>query len=284
VNPTARRARDAAAAARLKLDHTLAGHVLVRLLELRVVDRALALSSKLFIAILPVAILASALVSGQAFGDELVERFGLTGAGAHAARVLFAAPSQVQAGLGFLGVLILASSVLSFARALEAVYLDCWRLPPSTPAAFTRRLTWLAGFCLYIAVLSPLRTLITDPLAQRLVAAAGAGALFLWTPYVLLARRVTWRRLLPTAAITAAAMLILGVGAAIALPRMLTHNTERYGLIGFTFSIVTFLFVVAAVVIAAAVLGSVIDERSRRPRRDGTESSVRHGAVPAARP
>jgi membrane protein len=284
VTTTARRARDAAAAARLKLQDTLAGHFVVRLLELRVVDRALALSSKLFIAILPVAILSSALVSGQAFGDELVERFGLTGAGAHAARVLFAAPSQVQAGLGFLGVLILASSVLSFARALEAVYVDCWRLPPSAPAAFKRRLSWLAGFCLYVVVLSPLRTVVADPLPQRLVAAAGAGALFLWTPYVLLGRRVAWRRLVPTAAITGAAMLIMGVGAAIALPRMLTHNTERYGLIGFAFSMVSFLFVAAAVVIAAAVLGSVVDERSRRAGRDGRESSVRHEAVPAGRP
>jgi membrane protein len=244
-----------------RLESTIAGQFALRLIELRVVDRALALSSKLFVAILPLAILSSSLLTGQAFGDELVERFGLTGAGAHAARVLFAAPSQVKSSLGVLGGLILISSVLSFARSLEAVYLDCWRLAPSPPGAFKRRLAWLGGLCVYTVVLSPLRSLITDPLGQRLVAAAGAAALFLWTPYVLLGRRVPWRRLAPTGAITGASILIMGVGSALALPRMLTNNTEQYGLIGFAFTIVSYLFVAAAVVIAAAALGSLLDER-----------------------
>ena len=100
-----------------RFGHTLAGEFLVRLLELRIVDRALALSSKLFIAILPVSILSTSLVSDQGFGDELVARIGLKGAGADAARTLFASPNEVQAGFGFLGLLILASSVLSFSRA-----------------------------------------------------------------------------------------------------------------------------------------------------------------------
>ena len=87
-------------------------------------------------------------------------------------------------------MLILASSVLSFARALEAVYLDCWRLPPSPRQAVRRRITWLGGFALYTIALSPLRGVLDDPLAERIVAVVGAGALFLWTPYVLLGRRV----------------------------------------------------------------------------------------------
>jgi membrane protein len=265
----------------LRFGHTLAGRFLVRLVELQVVDRALALSSKLFIAILPVTILSTSLVSGQAFGDELVLRFGLTGPGADAARMLFASPSQVQAGLGFLGVLILASSVLSFARALEGVYLDCWRLPPAPSQAFRRRLTWLGGFALYALVLSPMRNLIADPLAQRLVAAAAAAALFLWTPYVLLGRRVTWRRLVPTSVLTGGAILVAGVVSAIVLPEILTHNTVRYGLIGFAFGIVSWLFAMAAVIIAAAALGSLIDERARTPDSAGPEPSVRPQAVAA---
>jgi membrane protein len=268
---TARGARAAAAELIPRLEHTLAGRYALRLVELRVVDRALALSSKLFVAILPVAILSSSFLTDEGFGDELVLRFGLTGAGADAARQLFASPSQVQSGLGLLGLVILISSVLSFARALEAVYLDCWRLPTAVAGAFKRRLAWVASLCVYIALLSPLRSLLADSLAQRLVAAAGAALLFLWTPYVLLGRRVTWQRLLPTGAITGGATLVLTVGAAIALPRMLTTSTLRYGLIGFAFTIVSYLFVMSAVIIAAAALGSLLDER-RTP--------VPYGAVP----
>jgi membrane protein len=273
---TARFSKPAGAATSvwLRLRETLAGRFALRLVELQVVDRALALSSKLFIAILPVTILSTSLVSGQAFGDELVARFGLTGAGAHAARTLFASPSQVQAGFGFLGLLILASSVLSFARALEGVYLDCWRLPPSSGQAFRRRLAWLAGFGIYVIALSPLRSLLTDPLAQRLVAAAGAGALFLWTPYVLLGGRVPWRRLLPTAAITGGSILVGGVVSAIVMPQLLTHDTVRYGLIGFAFGIVTWLFVLASVLIAAAALGSLIDEHTHEGDLDRAATAV----------
>jgi membrane protein len=92
----------------------------------------------------------------------------------------------------------------------------------------------------------------------------GTGALFLWTPYVLLGRRLAWRRLVPTAALTAGAVLVFGIGAAIALPGILTHNTERYGLIGFAFSMVSCLFALAGIVIAAAALGSLIDEERQR--------------------
>ncbi len=255
---------DTVAAARSRLETTFLGRYLELLLDLRIVDRSLALASKLFIAILPLSILSSSLVSNESFGDEVVDRFGLEGTAAHAARLLFASPSQVQSGIGLLGVIILVSSVLSFARALEAVYLDCWQLPPSPLGAIKRRLTWLAGFAAYGIVLSPLRDVIDRPLAARIVAAVLAAALFLWTPYVLLGRRVPWQRLAPTGAITGAAMLVFGLGSAITLPRQMAHNTDRYGLIGFTFSLVSWLFVAAAVVVAAAALGALIDRQRRR--------------------
>jgi membrane protein len=278
VTFTARGIRAAAAELVPRLEHTLAGSYLVRLVELRVVDRALALSSKLFVAILPLAILSSSVLSSQGFGDELVNRFGLTGAGADAAHQLFASPSQVQSSIGLLGLVILVSSVLSFARALEAVYLDCWRLPALGAGAIKRRLLWLAGLCVYITLLAPLRSLLSDTSAHRLVAATGAAVLFLWTPYVLLGGRVTWRRLLPTSAITGASSLALNLGAAITLPGMLTTSTLRYGLIGFAFSIVTYLFVMSAVLIAAAALGSLLDER--RVAHD--DATVAHAAAEAA--
>src|SRR3954449_12104470 len=100
MTPSVRRAREAADGLARRLERTLAGRFVLRLVELRVVDRALALSSKLFVAILPLAILSSSLLSKRSFGEELVVRFGLSGAGANAARTLFASPSQVQSSLG----------------------------------------------------------------------------------------------------------------------------------------------------------------------------------------
>jgi membrane protein len=251
-----------------RFEGTLAGRFVEALVEMRVVDRSLALASKLFIAILPMSILSTAIISGRAFSDQLVDRFGLTGRGAQAARELFAAPSEVQAGVGFLGILILTSSIVSFARALERVYLDCWQLAPLTRSAVRWRLIWLTGFFAVLAALSLLHDAFdgtpAEPVTWALAAVTGS-VFFLWTPYVLLGRRVSHRRLLPTALATGAAMLLLGVGSTLIMPALTSRNTGRYGLIGFTFSLVSWLFTAAVLIISAAILGALLDRRPARP-------------------
>jgi hypothetical protein len=250
-----------AARAWRRFERSLGGRFLEAFVEMRAIDRALALASKLFIAILPLSILITTLLSGQDFGDQLVDRFGLTGSGAQAARSLFATPAQVQAGIGLFGLVILVSSILSFARALERVYLDCWELPALTAGAVRNRMTWLAGCILTVAILST---------GNEAAEAAGAGAVgwllafviggafFLWTAYVLLGRRVPTRSLLATGAVTATAMLVLAVGSDLVMPGLVTHNTVRYGLIGFAFSLVSWLFAGAVLVVASAILGALL--------------------------
>jgi membrane protein len=259
---TAQQARTAAEAMWRRMEETRPGRYAVALIEMRVVDRSLALASKLFVAILPLSILSTALVAGKGFGDQIVYRFHLTGTGAQAARALFAAPSQVQSAAGLLGLLILVSSVLSFARALERVYLDCWGLAP-VRAAVRGRLVWLAGFCVYMAITAPLHTALDGvdaPGLTGIISAVVGGILFLWTPYILLGRRVSWRRLVPTAAISGASVLAFGIGSIIFMPGIVTHDAQRYGYIGVAFAIVTWLFCFAAVIIAAAVLGALVDQ------------------------
>jgi membrane protein len=255
------RAAATAASAWRGLQGTLGGRFVEAFFEMRAIDRALALASKLFIAILPLSILVTAVVSGQAFGDELVSRFGLTGGGASAARTLFAAPAQVQAAVGLLGLVILTSSILSFASALQRVYLDCWRLDPAAGAARSR-LLWLAGLLVWVTVASTVHEGAEGSsvaVLSWLIAVVAGGAFFLWTPFVLLGRRVRVRRLLPTALATGVALGVLAVGSDVVMPELVTQNTARYGLIGLTFSLVTWLFSGAVLVVSAAILGALLE-------------------------
>jgi membrane protein len=259
---TAQELRTAVEATRRRLEQTRPGRYANALIDIRVVDRALALASKLFVAILPLSILSTALVSKKSFGDQLVIRFRLTGHGADAARALFASPAVIQSAIGALGLLILISSVLSFARALERVYLDCWGLPPER-SALRGRLTWLAGFCLYLALITPVHSLLValgQPGLTGVISAVLLGLLFLWTPYVLLGRRVTWRRLVPTAAVSGGAALVFSLGSLIFMPGIVTHDAERYGYIGVAFALVTWMFCAGAMIIAAAVLGALLEQ------------------------
>src|SRR4029078_4658636 len=120
--------------------------------------RGLALSSKLFIALIPTTILTSSVFGADtSFGDVLVERFSLTGDGASAVRQLFASPDQVRGGISALGILIMAYAVLSMAQALQRIYEDAWGLTRIRARGMFRALIWMFSFALYLSASSALR-------------------------------------------------------------------------------------------------------------------------------
>ena len=118
--------------------------VLELLSELRAFDRALALASKMFIALIPMALLASTVFPGDsAFADGIVARFGLTGEGADAVRTLFASPEQVRGGITALSILVLAYSVISMAGGLQRLYEEAWHLPGMRLGGLVRAMAWM---------------------------------------------------------------------------------------------------------------------------------------------
>jgi hypothetical protein len=50
----------------------------------------------------------------------------------------------------------------------------------------------------------------------------------------------------------------------VVMPGLVTHNTVRYGLIGFAFSLVSWLFAGAVLLVAATILGALL-ARTRAP-------------------
>ena len=250
---------------RARAEASFAGEAVRELIRLEVVERSLALASKLFVAVIPLSIIISAVVPGtDNFGDSLVNRLGLTGAGAEATRNLFATQGEIRGAVSALGVVILLYSVFSFAKGLQRVYLDIWRLPSQQVEAVVRRATWVLTFVLFTAMLRPLQDFTERrdfPVAGHTVAFVSGAVLWVWTPYVLLGRRLPWRRLLPTGLLTAGSVGLYSLASAIYLPTTFTTNAERYGLIGVAFGLVTWLFGYAAVVIGAATVAGVRDRR-----------------------
>jgi membrane protein len=168
-----------------------------------------------------------------------------------------------------IGLAILLYSVLSFTRALQRIYLQVWRLRPQLPDALLRQATWIVGFILYTVVLAPVRDFEHKHDIATLYApsAIALGAAFwLWTPHILLGKRIPWRRLVPTSLLTTVGVTLYSVGTALFLPAIFTRNAERYGLIGIAFGLVTWLVAYAAVVVVSAVVGGTWDQYRQRAK------------------
>jgi len=237
--------------------------------RMRPIDRALALASKLFVAIIPLSIILSGLVqSTDSFGNAFAGGFGLTGASARATETLFATGRGVQGVVGILGVTIVLYSMLGYARGLQRLYLDAWELAPLGVKGWWQRALWTGGYTLYLAVATRLHTLerhsgTTGVYVIALLALDFAIAL--WGPWTLVGNRISWRRLLPTAALTATGDAAFKGLSVVFAPAVFTEASHRYGVIGIAFSIVTWLFLDALVIVLAAIVTIAHDRRRHGP-------------------
>ena len=72
------------------------------------------------------------------------------------------------------------------------------------------------------------RDRIDDGVLAFAVSLASATGLWLATPYLLLERRIQWRRLIPTGLITAVALNLFGVGSALVMPHALGSAANEH--------------------------------------------------------
>ena len=179
-------------------------------------------------------------------------------------RQLFATPSEVKGGVTAFGMLVMLYSVYSFARLLARTYEAAWHLPKAGVGGAARGILWVLELALYVSLLSPIRRAVDDnagTVVSDVVSIALSTLVWLVTPYLLLAGRVRYRALLPTALLTAASLGIASAVSAIYMPNAITTSAERYGLVGVAFTFVSWLIGISVVVVVAAAIGAVTAER-----------------------
>jgi membrane protein len=239
------------------------GDCLGRFLSLQGLDRAMALAARAFTALLPLLVVYGALVpapDGKDFAERITERLELSGAAARSVEQAFASSSETVGSVTALGILLLVVSALSFTRALQRLFELAYGLESRGMRGSLHGLQWL-GFTAVLLTLRPVLLGFLDGLAST-IAALGLGVL-LWlaTPFLLLGKRLPWRRLVPGALLTTAGMTGLGVWSAIWLPHSITSLSKQFGFIGISFALVGWLFAAASVLVVAASVGGVIDDR-----------------------
>ena len=237
-----------------------------RFLEVEGIDRSIVLAAQAFTALFPFMIVYASIVprsNGGDFADSLVDRFDLSGASAASIERAFAPPDSVQSSVTFFGILFLVFSALSFTRALQRTYERSWQLEKYGMAGTMGwGLAWLVALGFAYSV-RPALQLHFGGILDAASTIAVSAAIWLMTPYILLERRMPWRRLLPSALLTASGMTALTVAAAIYLPRSVAMSAQRYGVIGVAFSLLGVLIGASFVIVLAATGGAAFANPGR---------------------
>ena len=231
-----------------------------RFFEVQGFDRAMAIGAYAYSALIPAVIVYSAAVTDESsFADTVIEKFELTGSAADAVRDAFGSSSTVQSSVTWLGILLLIIAALSFARAMQRLYEGAFGLPPLS----MRNTNWALLWLLIVFLAGALRPLIDrGPVTGLLMSAA----VWLATPYLLLGRRVRWSRLIGVSLLSAIGMSGVGVYTVIYMPHAISDASEQYGVFGIGFALLSWLFVTACVLVAAATGGAMITERIEHHR------------------
>jgi membrane protein len=236
---------------------------LERVVELEFVDRSVALASLTFTALIPLGVVVGATVPGidrKGFAEGIVRRFDLDDRTASIVEQAFAPPPNVHASLSVLGIVLLIVSALSFTRGLQRLYETAWRLPRLGVRATPAGLMWLVGIVAFLSIFGGLRAAIVDlsrPVASVIVALLFALVIWLYTPWILLSRRVAWRALLPTAGLTAMGMTCLSVAGIIYMPRSISSSAASYGTIGVAIALVSWFVSAGFILVGCAAVGAV---------------------------
>lgn len=236
-------------------------------------DRAIALASSALTALIPLAIVAGAIlphIDAQDAARKIIARYGLTGGGAQAVRDVLTPAGGTDSEVSLIGIFLLVLAVLSFARGVQRLFEQTWELKPLSVRNSVNALLWILGLICYVAVSWWAHGLVDVSRVQVVgnLLVTPASAIFLtWSGRVLSARRIEWRSLLPFGLVAAVVLAICLTGEAFYVPRLFSTYASRYGVIGAVLAMISALFVVMVVLVASAATGREVSEELERIRR-----------------
>ena len=233
-------------------------------------DRAMALASSALTALVPLAVLAGAVlphVQAEGVANWVIDRYALTGAGAEAVRDALAPSTATNTDVGLIGALLLVIAILSFARAMQRLFERTWELPPLSVRNTFNDLLWIAGLVAYLVISGVAHREIGTSRVQvgaNLLLTPLTAIFLAWSGMVLSSRRIAAKAVVPFAIVASLALAVYFAGAAVYVPHLFSSYASRYGAIGAVFAMISALFGFMVALVASAALGrEVVDELNR---------------------
>jgi membrane protein len=269
-------AGNALSAARARFDRSLAGSFLRQLRALDFANQAILFGAGLLVSLLPFVILLSAFAS-QRVDDAISLRLGLDPRAAGIVdHLITSAPATANVAT-ITSLIFVTFGMFAVASSLQQIYEKAFGQDHRGLRDWYRLLAWVVVLCLAVTLESvvgrPVRDAPGGGWLAPLVTAAIMAPFFWWTMDFLLAGRVPWSRLLPSAVLTGIFYGGLGVFSRFYFSDTIISDSKTYGTIGAIFGIMTWLIAIGAVIILGAVAGAVWEERSNsgnKPREQTT--------------
>lgn len=246
-------------------DHAIVAMV-QRFLAIGGTDRALTIGAHTFVAFVPLVLLLTSKFTVH--GDSLLAHhfitvYDLNGTAAAAAKALFDVPgvTNTQGWFSFaLSILAGVLSALALTAAMQRAFEAAWGLKPIGLRGRAFGIGGVAAILIEVLLLSLIGAVFKGSagggvlhLVLRLTVAT---AFWLAITWLLLGRRIPWRAILPGAAVSGAGTALVHFASGVYMPHVIATNASRYGAIGITFAIMTWLYVLGLVLVAGAVAGA----------------------------
>jgi membrane protein len=236
------------------------------LIDIEVFDRSMTLAAQAFTSVFPLLILVATLRPRQShnqLGSALADSLGLNTQARETLEAALPKAGSAASTFGVIGALVVLISATSFSRALVRMYVRIWQAPrPSALRGYWRLFAVLFGVITLLVLLTLVRRVLSgvpfSGVAEAVVSFVLGCLLWTWTPWVLLARQVPMRMLVPGGVLMAVCMIVLSIAGGIYLPIALSSATRQFGALGVSFTYVTWLFVIMIALVGSTTIGAVI--------------------------
>ena len=259
-------ARGRIAGARARYERSWAGEIVTQLRTLDFVNWITMFGAALLWSALPLIILLSSLAN-ERIDDDLSRHIGLSHEGARIVHTLFRGTPAHAVEPIVTGLLFSFAGVIAVVGSLQVIYERIFGQEPRGWRNLPRWLVWtvalIAALTLEGVVNRPVRD-VAGPVVRDAVGLVVSTLFFWWTMHYLLAGRTPWRRLGRPALVTSGLWAALALFSSAYFSPVLISDSHIYGTIGVVFSLLTWFFLIGAVIVLGAVCGAAWQSHADR--------------------
>jgi membrane protein len=249
-------------AARKRYAGSSAEHLWRRLGAVDFMNQAMLLAATLLLCVFQSILIITAL-AGRSVVPGLTHRLGLSKQASADVGQLLASSAATSAAVTGQSWVFFVLGGIAGAGALQRLYQRVFGLEPQGTRDGLYALAWLAlavGWVFLTSAAGPgLRA--GGPALFWIVTPVAFTGLWWATIWLLLAGRVSWRRLFPCAVATAACWLAMLAVFSAVFSGMVVSSDRRYGPIGVVFALMSFFIAIGVVIILGAAVGLMWQER-----------------------